>query len=326
MINLSLENTILNGGYMDKENTIHILMSTYNGQDYLEEQLESICNQSIQNWVLYICDDCSVDNTLEIAERYAQKHTNKIFVMKNDKNIGAKRTFARLVREVREAGDYAFCDQDDIWCENKLELMQKRLRIEEENKNEPLLIYSDASLVDANGVVIGESLVCSSGLYLPQRNVFEYLLSCNVVQGAAMFWNEKLHQIVRDIPKQALMHDWWVAMAAAGNGKIIFMPEKLSMYRQHTDNVTGVFDRKKWHRSFLEKISIRNWKKLIENNHMLQKERVSQAQAYVKQYGDSRAAEYVSIMEKNRIARTYLGIKKGYLFMSWKYSLKYYLF
>ncbi len=307
------------------DTTVHILMATYNGQEYLREQLESICRQSKQNWVLHIRDDCSVDRTVEIAEEFARRYDNKIFIKKNEKNIGAKQTFARLVREVREPGDYAFCDQDDIWCENKLELMQRRLRVEEKNQNEPLLIYSDANLIDENGAMIGESFVAGSGLFLPQRNVFENLLSCNVAQGAAMMWNDQLHRIIPDIPKEALMHDWWVALAASGNGRIVFMPEKLSRYRQHPDNVTGGFDRKRWHGSFLKKISIRNWKTLIANNHTLQNERKMQAQAYATQYNDPRAVEYVRILGKNRIARTCMGIGKGYLFMSRKYSVKYYL-
>lgn len=311
---------------MIKEKTIHILMATYNGQDYLRRQLESICSQSIQNWVLHICDDCSTDRTVEIAEQFAERYTGKIIIMNNEKNMGAKLTFARLIREIREPGDYAFCDQDDIWYENKLELMQKNLRIAEKIRNEPILIYSDVSLIDEKESLIGESFVSSSGLHLPEKNVFEYLLSCNIVQGAAMLWNGRLHKLITDIPKQALMHDWWVSLVAAGHGRIVFIPERLSGYRQHGDNVIGGFDRKKWHKSFLGKIGLKNWKTLIENNHMLQNERQMQAQAYIAQYGDSRATEYVRIMKKNRFSRTYLGIKKGYLFMSWKYSLKYYLF
>lgn len=310
---------------MDKKNTIHILMATYNGQEYLREQLESICRQSIQNWVLHICDDCSMDETIEIAEQFAERYANQIFIMKNEKNIGTKQTFARLIREVREPGDYAFCDQDDVWSENKLEIMQKRLRIEEKKINEPLLVYSDSNLIDEKGNCIGESLVNSSGLFLADKKIFESLLSCNMVQGAAMLWNWKLHQLITDIPKQALMHDWWVALVAAGNGRIVFIPEKLSRYRQHTNNVTGGFDRQKWHKSFLKKIFIKNWKTLIVNNHILQAERIEQAQVYITRYSDDRAEEYIRIMSKGRIMRTYLGIRKGYLFMSWKYSIKYYL-
>lgn len=304
---------------------VHILMATYNGEKYLDEQLQSIAKQTMSNWMLHICDDCSSDKTISIIEHFSRKHTGQVTLLKNAKNLGAKQTFARLVREVRLPGDYAFCDQDDIWREDKLEKLQQRLRNEERDKKEPILVYSDASLIDKNQNILAASFIKDSGLLLPKHHVFESLLLYNMIQGAAMLWNQSLHQIITDIPKQALMHDWWVALTAAGHGRIVCVPEPFSFYRQHDNNVIGNFDRKKWHRSLLKKMSIQNWQTLIQHNHKLQIERNKQAAEYVNRFGDSRAQEYLILMQKNRFLRTYLAIRKKYLFLSWKYSLKYYL-
>lgn len=303
---------------------IHILMATYNGSDYLQMQLNSIAAQTEPTWKLHVCDDGSEDDTIILLKEFQKRYPDKVQICQNQTNQGAKRTFARLVREVREPGDYAFCDQDDIWREDKLEMLQQSLRMAESD-GVPAAVYSDASIINEMGVVLDQSFVNSSGLYLSDKNMFEGLLLCNKVQGTAMLWNQELHRLVTDIPDQALMHDWWIAMAAAGHGKLVFLPEPLLQYRQHSDNVIGSFDRQKWHRSFREKGRMGNWRVLIENNHMLQKQRVEQAQAYVDRYGDERAKKYLRIMKKNRFSRAVAGIRGGYIFLSWKYSLKYYL-
>ncbi|MCD7826477.1 MAG: glycosyltransferase family 2 protein [Clostridiaceae bacterium] len=305
--------------------TIHILMATCNGERYLAEQLDSIGRQTVSNWKLHICDDASNDRTMEMIGAFAEKYAGQVEVTQNSANLGAKQNFAKLVREVREPGDYAFCDQDDIWEPDKLERLQRRIREEEKERKEPLLLFSDARLIDQDGNVLADSFWGASGLYMPGEKVFESLLLCNFAQGAAMLWNESLHRLLTDIPEQAQMHDWWTALVAAGHGRIVGLPEKLCCYRQHTSNVLGGFNRKRWHQSFMDKLRISNWKNLIQNNHELQKERREQAEAYQEMYPDRRAERYLALMKKNRVARAYCGISGGYLFLSWKYSLKYYL-
>lgn len=303
---------------------IHILMATYNGGVYLQEQLDSIAAQTEKQWKLHVCDDRSEDSTMEILSAFQSRYPAQVEIFQNEVNRGAKQTFARLVREIREPGDYAFCDQDDIWREDKLESLQKLLR-ETEIAGEPTLVYSDATVVDDRRVVLADSFMESSGLRLPDQKVFEGLLLCNRVQGTAMLWNQELHQMVTEIPAQALMHDWWIALVAAGHGQIVYLPESLLLYRQHTNNVIGNFDRQAWHHGFGKKLKPGNWRMLLDNNHMLQKQRIEQAQAYVERYGDGRAEKYLEIMRRNRISRTLAGIQGGYLFLSWRYSLKYYL-
>ncbi len=311
---------------MKQHNTVHILMAAYNGEKYLEQQLASIGRQTIQNWVLHVCDDASSDRTPEILEAFQKRFAGQVFISRNQRNLGAKNNFAKLLTEVKEPeGYYAFCDQDDVWRADKLEKLCKKLQEEEKKKRQPVLVWSDAALIDGHGRKAADSFVGQSGLVLPEKHVFEKLLLYNFVQGASAMWNWELHRLFTEVPEQILMHDWWVALVAAGHGTIVYLPERLLGYRQHDNNVLGGFDRKKWHQSFLGKLNPCSWSRLIQNNHILQEERKAQTQAYIEIYGDERAEAYLHIMKQNRFVRAYKGIRGGYLFMSWKYSVKYYL-
>lgn len=309
---------------------IHILMAVFNGEKYLREQLESIVRQTVTDWKLYIHDDGSRDGTIGIIEEFALKYPDKVelFYETQHKSSGAKCSFSKLVEQVREDGDYAFCDQDDIWDDDKLEVLRKELRRTEKNKNNkitPSMVCSDARLIDEKGNVTEESLAEKSGLFISEEHMFERLFLYNFAQGCTMLWNIQLHRLIKHIPKEAIMHDWWVALVAAGHGRISFIPKQLLSYRQHTGNVIGGFDKEAWHKSFLGKLRIGNLKNLLNNNRDLKNERYNQAMGYSRMYGSKQAARYIEIVKKNRISRTVLGIKEGYIFLSKTYSVKYYI-
>lgn len=305
---------------------IHILMATHNGEKYIEEQLQSIIHQTEKNWMLHICDDCSEDKTREMIQQFVDLYPDRIFYSVNETNQGACKTFSRLIREVRERGDYAFCDQDDIWKPDKLETMRRRLRNAELEEGEAVLVYSDVEIIDEQGIVEADSFVRKSGLVFPREKLLEHLLLYNFVQGSAMMWNYELHCLVEEIPSQALMHDWWMALVAAGNGKIIFIDKVLASYRQHSDNVVGAFDWEKWRRGMRKKASISNWNRLCQNNRMLQNERILQAKAYRDCFEDDRVERFLQIMhDKLHLRRVFRGIYGGYIFLSKLYSIKFYL-
>ncbi|MCI8307879.1 MAG: glycosyltransferase family 2 protein [Lachnospiraceae bacterium] len=309
---------------------IHILMAVYNGKRYLGRQLESIGKQTVTDWKLHIRDDGSTDGTLDIIEEFAKRYPGKVLLLEEPqkKNYGAKGNFAKLVESVREEGDYAFCDQDDIWEPDKLQISFTELRKIEKDKDgviKPAMVCSDARIIDENGVVTGESFAAKSSLYVPGRHLFERLLLYNFAQGATMMWNMPLHGMIRHIPAEAVMHDWWVALVAAGRGRIYYIPKQLLSYRQHGNNELGEFDRKTWHRSFMNKIRISNWRELIRNNRELQNERIRQAEVFDRMYGGRLARRYADIMKKGRITRTISGITEGYIFLSVTYSVKYYI-
>lgn len=309
---------------------VHILMAVYNGEKYLEEQLRSIEMQTVTDWKLHIRDDGSDDKTPGIIEEFAARYPLKVELLEtgHKNRYGAKGNFARLVESVREPGDYAFCDQDDIWEPDKLEVSIRKLRKTEmcgDGSIQPALVCSDARLIDGNNRIIGDSFVKKSNLYIPKQHMFEKLLLYNFSQGATMVWNGPLHGLVKNIPEEAIMHDWWVALVAAGHGAIGYIPRQLLRYRQHGNNELGEFDRKAWHKSFADKIRISNWAELFKNNREMQIERMRQAGAYNRLYGNRPAERYVEIMKKCRLARVVTGIKEGYIFLSVMYSIKYYI-
>lgn len=309
---------------------IHILMAVYNGERYLKEQLESIGRQTFTDWKLHIRDDGSSDRTADIIKEFALRYPDKVCLIDElqKNNYGAKGNFAKLVEYVREDGDYAFCDQDDIWDEDKLEISVKELRKTEKCEDgtiKPSLVCSDARLIDENGNVTGESFAEKSRLYISGQHIFERLLLYNFAQGTTMLWNMQLYSLIQYIPKEAVMHDWWVALVAAGHGKINFIERQLLSYRQHGNNELGEFDRSVWQKSFAEKLKISKWKEIIKNNRDLKNERVCQAIEYNRMYGDRLAERYIDIMKKGRIARTITGIREGYIFLSRAYSVKYYI-
>lgn len=99
-----------------------ILMAVYNGENYIKEQLNSIIRQTVKDWHLYICDDCSSDNTVDIVLDYVNKYPDKITLVQNSENMGHKAVFFKLLRMSK--GDYVFtCDQDDVWKKIKLKLL-----------------------------------------------------------------------------------------------------------------------------------------------------------------------------------------------------------
>lgn len=106
---------------MKKESEISICMSTYNGEEYLSEQIDSIIGQTYTNWQLYVHDDGSSDNTREILNDY-QKQDDRIHFSKTNNHQGIIKAFIELVQNV-ESEYYMFCDQDDVWLNNKIEMM-----------------------------------------------------------------------------------------------------------------------------------------------------------------------------------------------------------
>ena len=125
---------------MDEQETIDILLATYNGEKYLEEQLNSILTQSYSNFKLIISDDCSQDKTKEILEKY-QSHP-QIEIYYQEKNIGYMKNFEFLLQHV-EHNLYMLCDQDDIWLSNKIEKTYEKLKEKQAD-----LVFTDLEIID----------------------------------------------------------------------------------------------------------------------------------------------------------------------------------
>ena len=233
---------------MNTSPDIVILLSTYNGDKYLVDQLESLLKQSYSNFILVIRDDGSSDETQSIIIDYVAKNRNKIYHLPfNQSNIGPSASFCLLIQYVLEQKEslglsriyMMLCDQDDIWMERKIEIqLSKMLTAEREVDGLPILIHSDLRVVDAKQHLIAKSFIKYQGLEI-NRNRFANIVLSNLVTGCTSFFNEELARKALPIPDKAIMHDWWLALTATAFGSLIFIDEPLVNYRQHRDNAIG---------------------------------------------------------------------------------------
>ncbi len=216
-------------------------MSTYNAENYIEEQIESILNQTASNWILTILDDCSTDSTPEILKTYRKKYPERIWVYSNKKNIGsAKENFFRLLK-FSKYNYVMFCDHDDVWKKNKIERTYRRmLELEQyvQGRQIPLLVHTDLTTVDKDLNVLEESFVNSQGLD-PRHIRISRLLSQGVVTGCTTMINRTLINMMGNSSENIIMHDWWACLIAACFGKISFLNESTILYRQHKGNQVG---------------------------------------------------------------------------------------
>lgn len=223
---------------------IDILMATYNGEKYIEQQIESILLQSNKNWRLLIRDDCSKDNTPKIIKKYCKMYSGKIIqVDNNNKGLGAAQNFSCLL-ENSEAEYIMFSDQDDFWLEDKIELTYK-LMVESEakyRKSMPILVHSELKVVDKALKTISGSF-WKHQLINPDNKAINRLLIQNNVTGCTVMINKALRDLQHPVPKDAIMHDWWIALVAATFGKIEYIYQPTILYRQHGNNDVGA---KEW--------------------------------------------------------------------------------
>ncbi|MCK4906728.1 MAG: glycosyltransferase family 2 protein [Spirochaetes bacterium] len=244
------------------KNKIDILLATYNGEQFIAEQLESILSQTYTNWQLIIRDDGSTDDTQKILKKYKKKYSEKIKLIKDKhQNLGSMLNFSVLMGESK--ADYiAFSDQDDVWEKDKLEVSMKAMQTAEKKngKKSPLLVHTDMKVVDEELNEIHESF-WKYQKHNPVKKGSEFLMVQNNTNGCTMLFNKELKDMAFPIPDEAIMHDWWVAIVASEFGKIVALENKTVLYRQHYSNRLGAkriniisLIKKKWQRSFSDVI------------------------------------------------------------------------
>jgi glycosyltransferase involved in cell wall biosynthesis len=234
---------------------VAILLSTYNGERFLEQQLDSLLAQSHDNFIIVLRDDCSTDSTPSILQRYSDAHPQLFHKIKDDGcNRGPSGSFSLLCEYLLSEssalgfnGDNivaCFCDQDDVWAPNKIELsVAALLAAEAGDKSKPVLVHTDLRVVDASLQPIAPSFVSYQGLEI-ERHAFAHLAVSNLVTGCTACFNGALLRVALPVPKRAIMHDWWLAMVAAGFGKLVFLEETPIAYRQHGSNAVGAKPKK----------------------------------------------------------------------------------
>lgn len=216
---------------------IHVLLSTYNGEKYLIEQLDSIFKQTYQNFVLFIRDDGSSDSTRELIDSYIVAHpgyNERIVMLSNPSavNMGYMGSFWNLMQQCGGADYYAFCDQDDVWLPNKLQNSIDYLN--EEDDSQPLLYFS--GFYYCNDDLTSKTPAHAMSLPITLQNVLFYTPAF----GFSIVINECLRKMAIQITDyENLPHDGWTQKLAAALGKIIYDPSCTAYYRRHNTAVTA---------------------------------------------------------------------------------------
>ena len=213
---------------------INIVMSTYNGEQFLAEQIDSIQQQTFKDWQLLIRDDGSSDQTPEIIKSFVAQDPRIIFINEHDcENLGVVKNFFTLIKHDK-ADYYFFSDQDDVWLEDKLETMLAAARQYPDQL--PLMVYTDLCVVDQNLQVMNQSMIRSQSHHANTELVQE--LTENTVTGGVAMINHALAEQWRTLDN-IIMHDWYLALLAAAIGKLVYIDQPGELYRQHDNNVLG---------------------------------------------------------------------------------------
>jgi len=210
---------------------IAILMSSYNGENYIEEQIESILAQQCDCAIdLHVRDDGSTDKTKQILQRYADAGKLRWYT---GENLKPARSFIDLVTACPGYDYYAFADQDDYWYPDKLQSCISRLA----DKTGPAMAFSNAKLVDGQRNPLGRNV------YKKTPNCDFYSVLCGGgILGCTIAFNEQLAALLREYnkPEKLIMHDSYLAiLCTLFDGQISYDPAPSMDYRQHGNNVVG---------------------------------------------------------------------------------------
>lgn len=217
---------------------ICVLLSTYNGEKYLKEQLDSIIEQTVgKDIFIFIRDDGSCDGTKDILKEYCDKYDN--ILLEISKNIGCCRSFHLLVQMAPEADFYAFADQDDVWLPDKIERSINEIMLHDNWNNIPILYGARQIIVDKDLHIIRKENKDISNHFL------DVMLKGKTIAGCTMVFNKKLRDVYlsgKNIPVEdetIYYHDSWMMKVAFLTGYMIYDKNAYILYRQHEDNLYG---------------------------------------------------------------------------------------
>lgn len=266
------------------ENRIDILMATYNGERYIRQQILSIISQTYSLWNLYIHDDGSTDNTVLIIKEFCLKD-DRIKLIDDKTRFGHPASnFMHLLKH-SSANYICFCDQDDIWFENKLEILYNILN--QKSQDKPCAIFSNAYLYeDGTNIINGQ-------LDYKIHNLKQLLFVNGGIHGNRTILNKAMKNEMLKFNSHLNMHDHLLALIACSFGEIVYVDKPLFLYRQHRCNVSGLVEK-----SVLKRC-IRGFSSL-ENKHLVSKEIYEVIKAFKEVYKDS-----ISISD-NQLIQVYL--------------------
>lgn len=248
-----------------------ILLSTYNGERFLREQLDSILAQKDVDLKILVRDDGSKDNTLKILREYRVKYPSK-FVIEEGRNIGCRGSFFWLIKEAaKEASNFDYCafaDQDDVWFEDKL---VSGVRVLDKIDNRYKVYYCSCQMVDENLREIPTSHIRARGT-LEEAFVFQPCIGCSMIMSLALMTAVALSDV-----NESDLHDTWTYRVNLSLGGEVVQDMTVHMlYRQHSLNTVGA------NQSF-----VHTWKRRINSFLNHQRVRSRQAKELLRVYANS---------------------------------------
>ena len=284
---------------MNKGNSlVNVLISTYNGEKYIREQIDSILRQTYPNIRIYVRDDGSSDGTIDILKSYEEK--GKIILLTGE-NVGYGRSFGKLLQYAEEGDYWAFCDQDDVWLPDKVERAVKWL--DQQPEGVPALFGNAYELTD-------ESMHKSLGVQKPPKYTFDFrraLTDC-LYQGFVMTLNRPLRTLMLQADMDTITsHDWWAVILAERFGVHHFDDHIGARHRRLDTSISGM--------------NMKNRIKWLANTFRTGDTGIrSCAKAYTKIYGDGkndRAAEYARWFSNDQYRVDY-ALKKAFYPGRWR--------
>ncbi len=214
-----------------------VLLATFNGERYLDEQLKSLARQQDVNLRVWANDDGSVDQTLTILNKWHAK--GLINRISHTVGVGSTRAFLKLLSDHSDSEYVAFCDQDDIWEPKKL-----ATQLLEMKNDLPMCVITQKLHIDSSSAAIGKSKI------LRNKPSFENSMIENVASGNTILINRQAINLINNIPDPQVRHyDSWIYLLVSLFGKVAEIPIPLTKYRIHSNNTVG-----------LRRISLReNW-------------------------------------------------------------------
>ena len=221
---------------------VSVVMATYNGEAFLEKQLESVFQQTYSNIEIIVVDDSSTDNTISILLSHAKQHAG-MKVFRNETNLGFVKNFEKGCA-LTSGAFIALCDQDDYWHPDKIKHMVQAI-------GEYPMIYCNSLLCDqdlkSTGVYISDRAVLK-----PITNCLQQAVFCRIYGHASLFTKELYQKAAPFL--EVIPHDWWLCYIASLNGGIQYLEEPLVHYRQHASNLYGAVGGKRRKKSKEEEL------------------------------------------------------------------------
>lgn len=209
---------------------VSIALCIYNGEAFLEQQLQTLLNQTYTHLEFVIVDDGSTDDSLAMVNKYAADKRVKLFV--NTRNLGYVKNFEKAISLCN--GDFiALADQDDIWNLQKIEILVQQI-------GHSILVYHDSQFIDAQGKPMGK---ISDRINMYAGSNPAPFLFYNCISGHSCLFKKELVPRLGSFNPQ-FYHDWWIAFVAANCGSISYVNQPLVQYRQHQLSSTDILNRK----------------------------------------------------------------------------------